>query len=580
VGRDEARIQVQRSVDELAALHPEDYAIYSSGRRVPVVPMKSAEVLDLRLGLYLLFGSVAMLLLIACATVANLFLARTRDRRHELAVRAALGGSRRTVAQHLLTESLLLSVASGVLGAAFAATAVSGIVAVLPPELPRVQNVSMDGVTLLFAGTAAVLSGIVFGLAPIGFTPRLEHGAARAPHSSGTGGRWVRLRGMMVSTQVALALVLLIGSGLLFNSFVRLLRVDPGFEPADVIAAELSIGRRHASSEARVRFVRDVGAELQRSAGVEAVAHGLQAPFSRESGCCWWGPATTQAGTDSVRVQLNPASAGFMEVLGVPLLRGIDLPAWEPADGTTVPLVVGTSVERQLFAGASALGRTLRLGNGGPEEATVVGVIDDLRFGDLSTPTAPQVYMPYSAVAALHGSVTFVVRRAGPGLTGDAIRSAIWRVDPLIPVPRIVALADQVSLSVAPYRFVSTLLLGFAGFALTLAVVGTYGTVRYAVARRRRELGVRLVLGASPGGLVRFAMGRGVVWVGGGIVAGVAAAAALSALLRSVVFGITPWDPPTYLVLVTLIGGAALLACYVPARHAARVDPMETMRAE
>ena len=583
VGATEAQAQVQAAVDELVTTYPEDYRyLRGSPRRVPLVSMRASEVVDVEIGMYMLLAAVGLMFLIACATVANLFLAQARDRRHEIAVRAALGASRRTLAGQLLAESVVLAGMGGLLGIGLAFLGVEGVLAILPAEMPRLETIRIDPAVLAFAAVLSLASGVAFGLAPLLFTERLEDGAARAQDPEGTrsGRAWVRVRGLMVSTQIALALVLLISSGLLANSLVRLLRVDPGFEPESVVAAAIDAGRRHPSGEERRRLAQEIHQSLIASPGVEAAAYGLLAPFSRESGCCWWGDATTPGRPDTVRVHLNLASSGFMETLGIPIVRGTDLPDRELTVGEAVPVIVGTSVERRLFGGANALGRTLRISNGGPEEARVVGVVEDLRYGDLGVRTEPQVFIPYEAGAELHGAITFVAKLSQAAHPAEVMRPAIWGADPELPVPAVLSLREQIDRSVTGQRILSGFLLGFAVFALTIAVIGTYGTMRYAVGRRQKELGVRLVLGASPRLLVSHVMRQGVVVVGLGVIVGLAGAFLVGPVMASAVFGITPWDPATYVVVTSVIATAGMLACYVPARRASRVDPMRTMRAD
>ncbi len=586
--RDGARIEtagaeIDATMQVMAQEYPQEY-VHPDGsvRRVPLVPLHEAEVGRVRDPLLMLLGAVGLMLLIACANVANLFLARGTDREREVAVRAALGASRRRIGAQLLTESVLLSFVGGAIGVALAFLGVDAFTSFGPSRIPRLDEIGIDYRVLTFSVAASIATGVVFGIAPAFYAAQTDvNRALKNATSKTTAGRGhLRLKGLLVIAEIALALVLLVGAGLLFNSFVRLTRVDPGFEPDRVMAIPLAPEHGYDTEEARLQFARETLARVRGIPGVSAASIGITAPFADDGRCCWMTQAKNVAGDDSLRVVVHPIAPHYFSALGVRLNRGRD---FTPSDDDTEPppVIITEALVQRLFDAKGAIGNTVTLGRNNPTPFTVVGVVNDVRFWSLSQDMDVAVFVPFEGFGAEFPFFNLVVRTPGQieGLPSQ-IREAVWTVDPRLPVPDIFSLSDRVSESITEPRFLSTLLLAFAGFAILLAAGGIYGTMLYAVNQRSHELGIRLALGASAGQLRHYVLKGGATLAALGLAIGLAGAIALSRILTTLVFGITAQDVPTYAAVTALLAAVALLACYLPARKAARLDPIVTLRTE
>jgi putative ABC transport system permease protein len=576
-----AGAEIDATMQVMAQEYPEEY-VHSDGsiRQVPLVPLHDAEVGSVKGPLLMLLGAVGLMLLIACANVANLFLARGTDREREVAVRTALGASRRRIGAQLLTESVLLSLVGGAIGIALAFLGVDAFTSFGHSSVPRLDQIGIDYRVLTFSVVASVATGVVFGIAPAFYAARTDVNRALKDATSKTSASrgHLRLKGVLVVAEIALALVLLVGAGLLFNSFVRLARVDPGFVPDRVMAVPLALEHGYDTEEARLQFTHEALARVRGIPGISAAAIGLTAPFAESGRCCWMTQAKSAAGDDSLRVVIHAVTPQYFTTLGVRLIQGRD---FTPSDDDTEPppIVVTEALAERLFDEKGVVGRTFTLGRTNPTPFTVVGVVNDLKFWSLSQDEDVDVFVPFEGFGAQFPFFNVVVRAPGDvqGLPNQ-IRQAVWSVDDRLPVPEILSLIQRVSQSITEPRLLSTLLLAFAGFAILLAAGGIYGTMLYAVSQRSHELGIRLALGASASQLLRHVLRSGATLAAAGLAIGLAGAFVLSRVLSSLVFGITAQDAPTYVAVTALLAGVALLACYLPARKAARLDPMVTLR--
>ncbi len=586
-----AAAQAEMHVWELWAKDefPETNQFGNDYRRVPLLVLHEATVGQIQTTLFMLLGAVGLMLLIACANVANLFLARGTDREREMAVRAALGASRPRIVSQLLTESLVLALASGALGAALTYAGVRAFGALHPGNIPRFEQVSVDLRVLGFAVLASVATGVLFGVAPAFYSARANVNDALKEAVKSTAGRTrLRLKNALVVVEIAVALVLLVGAGLLFNSFVRLNQVDVGFNSENLIVASLALGPKYDDvTGSRVQFGQDLLERVRTIPGVQMASVGVTSPFAFRGRCCW-GSWLFNAAGDSVRVTIRPVDTGFLETLGAQLIQGRTI---EPADasagtrmfsfggGAIDPsvAVVSDRVSEALFPETGTVGQQIRLG---AQQLSVIGLVRDLRHFSLATDNDADIYVPHALFGQAFPFLELVMRTAGTVEIGGAVRRAVWDLDPLMPVPEITPVRERIANSIADRQFVSTLLLTFAALAMLLAAGGIYGAMLYAVTQRNREFGIRIALGANGGQLIRQVVAQGAALTAFGVGLGLAGAYALSRILKSMVFGISTTDAATFSSVAVLLAAVAIAACYIPARRAAGTNPVDTLRLE
>jgi len=576
-----------REMEAVAAALRDEYPDVNEGVGITLEPLHETLVGNLRAPMLVLLGAAWLVLLIAVVNVANLQLARATARTREVALRLALGAGRGRVIRQLMTESLVLGGLGGLVGIALAAATVEALVRVAPPDLPRLEEVGVDS-GLLIAGLAvALLSSVVFGIAPALNAGRVE---ARARLEDGmrgaTSAGLARVRGLFATGQFALALVLLVGAGLLVGSFERLSTVDPGFRPEGVLSATVSLpSSRYSDGDAVWLFADELLAGIRAVPGVEHAGTVSTLFLSDLPNMAEISIASRPELSDEERrrspVVRDAASPGFLEASGMQLVSGR---GFSEADGPEAPLVavVNEAFVRAFLPDREPLGERFLWGQPmgeGPPWITIVGVTRDARRAGLDALIRPSAFVPLRQRADSRMDV--LVRTAGDPLAlGPALRDVVASIDPSLPVTRVRTLEQAMSDALSARRFVMLLLAAFALSATALAAIGIYGVMSYVVGQRRREIGIRVALGAERSQVLRRVVGEGLVHVGIGLVLGLGGALSLTGLLRSQLYGLEPTDPVTFTMASAALVLVAVLACWAPARRAARVDPVEVLREE
>jgi putative ABC transport system permease protein len=553
----------------------------NAGHVVRVVSLHESVVGDSRAPMLLMFGAVGCVLLIACANVANLMLARATTRRREFAIRAALGASRRRLLRQLLAESLLLSALGGAAGLLLAWWGVDLLRAAEPPGLPRVEGAGLNLTVGLFACGVTLLSGLVFGLAPAWRASRGGPAEALKAGAPGAGGAAAggRLRAALVVTEIALAFVLLAGAGLLTRSLVRLLNADPGFDRSNVLTVPFTLpSQRYGAPEVK-RFQRELLARVSALPGVRAasVSNSLPGLGTWQNDIAIEGGASINPG-EELNVDWSIVSEGYFEVMRVPVLRGRTFTESEAREGSPVVLV-DENLARRFWPGGEAVGKRIKYDSPTPHE--IIGVVGNVRDFGREAEGRIRIYTPLGRMNLARGT-RLSVRVEGGSAEGlaPAVAREIHEMDRDLPAEGAETLGQIFAREAAPRRFNATLLGLLAGLALALAGVGIYGVVSYTVAQRTQELGVRVALGAQRGDLLRLVLGRGLKLILPGVAAGLLAALALTRVMSSLLYGVSAYDPLTFSLVASLLAAVALLACLVPARRATKVDPMVALRYE
>jgi predicted permease len=542
---------------------------------VLMMPVREALVGDVRRPLLVLLGAVAFVLLITCVNIAGLLLARATARQRELAVRSALGAGRGRILRQLLTESVVLALIGGALGVALAWAGVATLGALGASDLPRATTIRIDGTVLLYAFGVSTLAGVLFGLLPaVRATSRNLQAVLRAGSRGSVGNAGQRLRGALVVAEVALAVVLVVGAGLATKSFAKLLEVDPGFKPQNVLALRLGIPYERYGD--RVPAYYDaLLARIAAVPGVEAVGAAKDYPLrgmGELRGVRVIGGAEGSSERD-VRLPVLHVSADFFRAMGIPLRAGR---AFTAADRRDAPLVwiVNEAFARKYWPNESAVGKALEMG---PATIQVIGVVGDFRQKTLTEPAEPTAYIHYPQ--NMRAGLSFAIRTNGDPLRyANAVREAIWSVDRDQTVTSIESMESVVGGTVARPRLLAALLVLFGLMGLSLGALGIYGVLAYAVSQRRQEIGVRVALGASPRSVLRLVVGQGMTLASIGVVAGIAGALVLTQVMATVLYNVRSTDPGTFVMVVAVLLGTALLASWLPARRALRIDPVQALR--
>ena len=575
----QAREDLETIAAQLSKEYPETNATMGAG----ITPLSEWTAGGTRPTLLILLGSVALVLVVACANVANLQLARGTLRRRELAVRSALGAGRGRLCRQLLTESVALAIAGGAVGLSLGFAGLRALLALSPGDLPRQSEIGLHGPVLLFAVAVTLVTGLLFGFAPALHAARASADRTlRGGGRSGTAGRRdQRARSVLVVSEIALAAVLVVAAGLLLRSFGVLIQLDPNFHPAGTIAVDLSLPRARYDEVDRVTgFYRRLLDRARALPGV--VSAGLSDGLPLEAP--GWSGDFAIAGRAredfGVEFRHRRTSPDYFATLGVPILAGRN---FTDADDGTVPVaLVSESLARHYFAGSDPLGQRLtfdRYPTAASVWRTIVGVVADEKYDRLGAPGGDVIYEPF--LQSPSGSITLVVRAAvAPLSILDGLRAQVAALDPAIPLDRPRTLDEVVDHSLARERFLTLLVGLFAAVALALALVGIYGLMAFAVSQRRREIGIRIALGAVGRQVLGLVVGRALALVVIGLALGLVGALLAVRLLRGVLYQVSATDPATFAAVAAVLAATALAASYLPARRAARIDPVETLRQE
>jgi putative ABC transport system permease protein len=597
VGRLAPGVSLEAATNELAAFvqrYPEEK---SSGHIAPdthplqLVQLQEEIVGDVRPALMILLGAVGFVLLIACANVANLLLARAQDRHKEVAVRAAMGAGHGRLLRQFLTEGIVLSMMGALLGTALAYGSLQLLRAASPGDLPRLSQVDLDGTVLLVTTLIAIATGVFFGLAPTRHVATsqlagaLREGGTRSTSSAGQR----RLRSLLVVTETALALILAVGAGLMIRSFGALNSVEPGFDPQGLVTFQIYLpSSGYPDGQAQLAFQTRLMEELEGEPGVTAVTSMSGLPPVRRLNANdteFEGFVQTQDSPPQNVDYYQTITDDYLETMGIEVVDGRGFEATDDAGAVPVALVNET-LARRFYPGESPIGRRLRPGFGNNVPfLEIVGVVEDVKQGGLDEPVGTELYFHYPQAAAL-GSVprtlNFVVATEGgdPTDVAPAIRRHVWAIDGTLPVSGLQTMTDVMGEAMARARFLTTLLAAFAGLALLLAAVGTYGVMSYAVGQRGRELGIRMAMGAEAGRVQALVLKEGLRIAAVGLAVGIGGAWALTGIMESILFDVDVRDPVSFLLGPTLLTLVAVAACWIPARRATRVDPVVVLRQE
>jgi putative ABC transport system permease protein len=563
-----------------------DYPRTNQGHLALAVPLQQQMVKTVKPALLILLAAVSFVLLIACVNVANLLLARAQGRSREVAVRAALGAGRWRLVQQFLSESLVLGGIGAAGGLAVAYWCTRALVWLGPPSIPRLSDVSIDLRVLAFTVAIALTTSIVFGLAPaLASTGR---GVARFIGAAGrgtVGASGTRVRKLLVVCELALAVVLLVGAGLLIRSYQQLQQVNPGFDPDHVLTFSVSLPEaKYPDSKDDGAFVNVLVARLQARPGVESAAAVFGLPFAGEfsASTSFTRPGEPDS-ADTPSAGMRIVTPDYFKTMKIPLKSGRLFDAHDDEAGAEVVLINAHAAQR-FWAGQNPVGQQIHIGvrlarNARSGWKTIVGVVGDVKYGALDAEAPIELYLPYAQHQV--DAVTIALRTAGDPLSlTPVLRGEMASLDPEMPLADVQPMTTLIGSSVAERRFTMLLLVTFAGVAMVLATIGIYGVLAYVVSQRTQEIGVRLAIGASPGSVVRLFVREGAVLVAAGLVCGIAGALAAARAIATLLYGVTPSDPATFAGVGAALAIVALLASYVPARRAAATDPVHALRNE
>jgi len=585
VSREQARTEMVGITKRLEQQYPD----YNTGTSADIVGLQEQMVQNVRPALILLLGAVSFVLLIGCVNVANLLLARSASRGREVAIRTSMGASRSRIVRQLLTESVLVSLTGGILGLLLASATLGPLLRISAGSVPPAFAVTLDRSVLIFTLVLSILTGLVFGLVPALRTAKLDLRETLNEGSRGstTGPGQHRLRALLVATEIALAMLLLVGAGLLLRSFSRLQEVPPGFQADHLLVADIPLSQNaYAKPEQRFEFFDRLVERTKALPGVRSAAASSFLPVSGGGSIIHFNiyGHPPKSPHEFIAAGYRTVTPHYFETLGVPLLQGR---VFTPADTDKAPavVVINATMARTFFGGENPLGKRMQLGALPDKEIPwmeVVGVVGDLLQG-LDLGPAAEMYLPYRQADALLPvfQMSVVLRTAADPLTqASALRSALAEIDSNQPLVRVRSMEENMSASVAQPRFRTWLIGIFAALALLLAAVGVYGVMSYTVTQRTSEIGIRVTLGAQSTDVFRSIVGEGARIALVGVGAGLVAALALTRLLRTFLYGISTSDPATFLGVALILTLISIAACYFPARRATRVDPIVALRYE
>jgi putative ABC transport system permease protein len=575
--------QAQADMTKISANLQSQFPQTNSGAGARVVSMQEEIVGDIKPALKILLAVVAFVLLIACANIANLLLARASSLSKEIAVRVALGASRLRIIRQLLTESTLLALAGGALGLVLAYEGIKVLVALNPGDIPRVKEINLDFYVLGWTIFLSVLTGVLSGLAPAlqVSRPNLNETLQEGGRGADPGAARHRVRNLLVILEVAVSLVLLTGAGLLIKSFINLQRVDPGFNAENVLTMRLSLpSYKYAQPDQQKAFTSDLLQRVKNLPGVESAAISTALPLSTvESASSFLleGQLPPSDGSSFPIADFRTVSPDYFRVLHIPVLKGR---VFTDADTKDVPnvAVINQTMARNVFGDQDPIGKRMFIG-GDKNASSIVGVVGDVRHKSLESEPKPEMYVTY--LQAPPTFYTLAVRtKLEPASMVGAVRNEILAIDKDQPVSAVKTMSEMRSESLAPLRFNTVALSIFAGLGLILAAVGIYGVMAYSVGQRTHEIGIRMALGAQPGAVLRLILRQGMLLVLIGVVVGLALSFGLTRIMASFLYGVTATDPATFVFVAVVLSLVALLANYIPARRATKVDPLIALRNE
>src|SRR4051812_11815719 len=576
--------QAQAEMDAIAGRLESQYADFNRGWGVSVVPLRDQLAGEIRPALLVLLGAVAFVLLIACVNVANLLLARAAGRHKEIAIRSSIGAGRRRIIRQLLTESLLLALLGGALGLLLSRGCIAALVALSPANLLGAGQIGVDLPVLAFTLAVTFLTGIVFGLAPALEASRVNLSESMKESSLGNAGspRGRRVRDVLIVAEVGLALVLLVGAGLMVRSFLRLEAVNPGFKAANLLTMRVALPASKYPDDAKVlAFFRQALANLRTLPGVSSASAVSALPFAGLGAATAFTieGRTALATADKLITDVRVVDEEYFRALKIPLVAGRTFTRQEAIEERKVA-VINEAMARKYFAGENPLGKRIVVEMSvNPTPTEIIGVVGDARYAKLDDELRPMVY--WTPPHLTYSSMTLVLRTAGdPENLAAAARREILAIDKDQPVSDVRTMESWLAEAMARTRFGTLLLGAFAGLALTLAAVGIYGVMSHSVAQRRQEIGVRMALGAQARDVLRLVIRQGLALVLVGVVLGLLGALALTRVMKSLLYQVSVTDPLTFAAIVLLLTGVSWVACYIPARRATRVDPLTALRYE
>jgi putative ABC transport system permease protein len=574
--------QAQAELNVLGTHLASQYPADNRDKGIRAVPLQEQATGTIRVALQMLLIAVGLVLLIACANVANLLLSRAAGRRSEMAVRVALGAGRWRIAQQLLTESLLLAGIAGTAGFFLALIAMAVLGPYLPADLSRAGGVTPDARILAFTAFISLASGIVFGLSPLIGTAGERAGEWLKASTRVAGGGQSLLRNGLAVAQIAIALLLLIGTGLMVRSFVKLIHVPPGFRSEGILTARLSLpAARYPDNHAIAAYERELLERLKGSPGMQSAGFTTYLPLSgSDNGWAFIIEGRPPLPTGIFNMaKYRPVSAGYFETLGIPLLRGRSFARGDESGGSPWVVVVNAALAREYWGAEDPIGQRLMFGS--ETWRTVIGVVVDVRHEGLGGETKPEMYVPMDHAPNVERDPTMVVQAAlDAGSAASQLRELLSAADRTVSVDRIETMDRVVSGSVAQPRFRTFVLAAFSLLALVMASIGVYGVINYLVTQRTREFGIRMSMGATQTDVLRLVLRRAAALIGAGTCLGLAGATLLVRFLAKLLFETAPVDPLTFVIVPVVLATVALLASYVPARRATRVDPMIALRYE
>ncbi|MEK6301903.1 MAG: ABC transporter permease [Acidobacteriota bacterium] len=576
--------QAQAEMDGIAGNLEQQYPDENSHRGVNLVPALESMVGDVRPALLILLGAVGCVLLIGCANVANLLLARATTRHKEMAIRVALGASRWRVVRQLLTESVLLSMTGGALGLLMAMWGTDVLVSLSKNDLPRAGQIGLDGRVLGFTFLVSILTGVIFGLVPALHSSKTEltESLKEGGRGSTEGARRNRLRAVLVVGEVAIAIVLLAGAGLLIQSLRRLQQVDPGFNPRNILTFSIGLPSVKYKPEQQIDFYRELMVRIGSLPGVRSASAGYPLPMGGDRmRVTFETEGRPIAKGDLPATEIRTIGLDYFKTLGIPVTNGRDFTERDDKRAPAV-VIVNEAFARQFFPGEDPIGKLIKPGITADDEhptmREIVGVVGNVKHLRLSAEADPEAYEPHAQLT--FDMAVLVKTDADPHSIAGAVQGELMAMDKDLPAYNFRTLDEYLSASVAQPRFITLLLAVFAGLALLLTAVGLYGVMSYSVNQRTHEIGIRMALGAGRGDVLKLVVGQGMVLTAIGVVVGLGGAFFLTKLLESLLFGVTATDPATFAAIALLLAGVALAACFVPARRAAKVDPMVALRYE